>query len=249
MITQQTWSKGGSLQGPLAMRQKAMRRDMNVISYLSCTIVEIEEQSGLFTKIITNSENANDLIKDHWFPFKIHLDTFISGYGTLESFKAQMHELRFRLNYFYPYYDEGFVTEDHKIDSIGDKNQSFNLSLGGLINGLNVSDDAVRKKIIKAINGKQNTGIVLESNSIKMNIDGQKFMEVNSGGVSMGGNMNMQSSPTNFKFGGFVSMQNFFTGLIPSTYTSPIPSFQISLPIEQLSSLKDLAAIASGLIK
>ena len=211
----------------------------------SLFILDVRETNRL--EVLIKTDTALDYtIGGIWFPFKIETQSFIMQFGDIASFKESIQDHQFVLNYYFPNYKSGYVSLKEQVSTIEDKNKAEVFTLNSLVNGLSPKNNKAMK-IIKS-NAYSDTALKIEDNSIFLAANKNTFLHVTESGTTLGGNTHIQGSPSNFKFAGFVSMQNFFLGLIPSTYTSPISSFKLSLPIEQLNDLKEISGIVTGAI-
>lgn len=259
MTQQESWSRNTSLSGPFHGRQKAFNRNPSVQVRLYGVITNIRGEesydetfkTGLQVKISFDKKELDRDLSNKWFPFDISEKTFIDTYGNVASFKERMKDESFRCNFLYspPNLEFGIVSlssDLKKVYSGNEKNEAFSLS--GLINGIDSSNADAFSTWKPVYSKDSNTGITGSKGRLHIAATGDRFIELSDAGISMSGPMNYQVNPSQIKYGGFVSPQNFFSGMIPSSTTSPNPTYSPNLPVDTILSLADMVKILLSLM-
>jgi len=249
-MEQKSWSRTSSLHGPYNIRQRDMTRKRFITSTLYCRVIEILDDS-LRVKVLFDKIELNNIYSNNYFYLDTVLDDFLLRYGSIESFRSLLKDnpLKARLVFNPPNIKEGkvqLVNDYIFIYDNNDKTDSF--SIGSLINGFSGKKNETFK-VIKFSNDKEsNTGIKFYDKAIHIASESDKFIEVNDKGLTFSGNVSFQASPSNVTFGGLVTLPDFYTGMIPSTMSTPNPVFHPKFPTELLTLVKDLNSVATSLM-
>lgn len=252
---QKAWSKNSSLSGPFKDRQfqrlKPLYSDNRKYGHILDIKGEDQYDSnfkrGLLAKIDFDNKELNDNFSNTWFIFDIDHDSFIERFGSLSSAKEYLIGSRACVVYKSTDLSKGKLTLIADLSKIYDSGyQSTSLDIGSLVSGFSEGSTSKFRILKHSYNKNSNTGIKLSDKSIEIIGDEKNFINLSEKGISISGNVNFQTNPSNITFGGIFAMPDFIRGMIPSTVTTPNPMYLPTLPTNLLLSLGDLASMASG---
>ena len=257
--TQESWSKNSSFNSPFEIRQKLFSRNSSTYVKLYGTVKNIQGQesydskfnSGLRIQISFSKSELNETYSNTWFPLDITDTDFFNTYGSIDSFilmnsKDKIHCV---LDYNPPSISSGYARLTSNIKKVYDNGETTeSYSLSTLVSGLDSSESKTYRTIKPVYSKDVNTGIKLSDKKISIAATGKNFIELTDSGLSLSGSLNMQMNPSAIKYGGFVSPQDFYRGMIPSTSTSPNATYSPNLPIDTILSLAKIAKIVSSLM-
>lgn len=259
---QRTWSKyKSSINGPVRTRMDLYKNQPSekVHSYGILKKVRGEESydevftSGLQAQMIFDLPEFS-IYEDIWFILDITTDDFNDKYGDIDSINARIADKDTKINAVLVHKSKNILSGKIQIDS--DFSHQYNsnskydaFSLSSLMNGVGESKSKI-KRIIKPVGiSKFKTAVEIADGSIKLAASGRNFFQIDENGISLNSSsINMQCMPNAIRYGGFISPQSPFLGLIPSTTTSPVSQYTINLPIEGIASLGEIASILGSIL-
>jgi|SRR3990167_940920 len=260
---QRTWSKfKSSIDGPVRTRQDLYKNQPSSFKSLYGTLKDIRGEesynetfsSGLQAKMVFDLNEYNTMWSNVWFTLDILPDDFVDKYGDVESVKARISDSDLVIACKFVSKSSniaaGKILIDSDFDHVYDSNAKYDaFSLSTLMNGTGNQKSKIRR-VLKPIGiSKFKTAVEIADGSVKVAATGRNFLQVDESGITLNADsVNMQCLPNSVRYGGFVSPQSPFLGLIPSNNFFPVPQYTINLPIEGIASMAEMAEILASII-
>jgi len=92
------------------------------------------------------------------------------------------------------------------------------------------------------------TAITLETNTAILSSGANSFTSTMDDGNYVNGPISFSSDFTKMRFAGVYKFSSLLANTVPSTVISPIPVFEIDLPVAEMAGLVSIAAMVLGAV-